>query len=552
MKVRNISKISETKLHFVLNSRFLLLLILWALLTALNVNKAYHIDDTFHLEAANWIKEHPTTPMSGTINWKDDPTPIYAHNQPPLFFYLLAVVISVTGTDEIPLHLFLSVFTFLALFLFDKLISLLKLKNRALLLLLFAFNPALVVNQNLMTDVPLLSLVLGSALFLLKATEGKKAAGYILSALLIGIGLLIKYSILPLVVVLLLVIIIRRDYKYLTVILIPLGMLILWSVWNYAEYGSVHFLDRPKSGLHINRLWAFLAATGSMAFFSASLLYGSWKKSFVRLGIFMVLSLFLLLIIVFALGYVPESDINNIFNVLFVLNGLVVFTLFIRLFIKQTGKEGLQDYMKTDSFLIFLFAGSMAAFMVLFAPFMATRHILLIIPFLLLFTAGLFENSGKSINRISLIVTVAMGVILGISDYKYAGYYRKMAAEIKVTPGQTTWTAGHWGWQWYAEKRGLKTYSTNNPAVKSGDLFIYPAYISRQEFHKDLNLIVVEKKWENASLLTFFSGNNFASMYSSSVKTAPWSLSLRPVDTIYICRVQATAIDSVQLRQPLK
>ncbi|NTW23823.1 MAG: hypothetical protein HGA37_03910 [Lentimicrobium sp.] len=545
--MRNIIKRFKTKLHFVLNNRFLLLLILWALLTALNINKAYHIDDTFHLEAANWIKEHPATPMSGTINWKDDPTPIYSHNQPPLFFYLLALVISVTGTNEIPLHLFLSVFTFLALFLFDKIISRLKLKNRTLLLLLFAFNPALVVNQNLMTDVPLLSLVLGSAFFLLKAAQEKKATGYIFAALLLGIGLLIKYSILPLLVVLLLVIIIRRDYKYLAVILIPIGMLLVWSVWNYFEYGSVHFLDRPKGEIHINRLWSFMAAAGAVSFFTASMLYGSWKKSLIKYLVLCIPFLFLVQVVLFASGIIPETVNSNILNVTFVLNGLLLFFLLVRQLIQCAVIEGLKNYLLTDRFIILLFAAATSAFMVLFAPFMATRHILLILPFVLLYSAPLFERSGKIINRLSVFATLTFGLFLGVSDYSYADYYRKMASEIKLIPGQTTWTAGHWGWQWYAEKRGLKTYSTNNPVVKSGDLFVYPANISRQEFNKDLLLVVVEKKWKKASLLTFFSGNNFASMYSSSVKTAPWSMSLHPVDTIYFCRVANPVIDSVRL-----
>ncbi len=513
------------------------MLILWVFLTAININKAYHIDDTFHLQAAMWIKDHPATPMSGTINWKDNPTPLYTHNQPPLFFYLLALAVSLFGTGEIPLHLFLSVFTFLALLLFSKLTESLKLKNGNLLILLFAFNPALVVNQNLMTDVPLLVLILSSAFFLLKAEGEKKAAGYILSALCIGAGLLIKYSVLPLLVVLMLVIIVRRDYKYLTVMLIPLGMLSLWSVWNYAEYGSIHFFDRPTGGLHINRLWSFLAATGSMAFFSASLLHGSWTKPFIRTGIFIVFSLFLMLIIAFFMGIVPESGLSNIFNVLFILNGLIVFIVLAWMFVKQSRGNGLLRYMNSGTSTVFLFAVALAAFIMLFAPFMATRHILLILPFILLFTSGLFENSGKTINRLSLAVTVTMGVLLGISDYTFANYYRKMAGISKDYPGQTVWTAGHWGWQWYAAKNGMKEYATNSSLVKDGDLMIYPANIPRQEFGPELHLTVLDKRWDEASYLTFFSGNNVASLYSSSVKIPPWSLSFQPIDTIYICRI---------------
>jgi 4-amino-4-deoxy-L-arabinose transferase-like glycosyltransferase len=475
--------------------------------------------------------------MSGMINWKDDSTPMYSHNQPPLFFYLLAFVISITGTGEIPLHLFLSIFTFLTLLLFNRLTEVLNLKNTTLLLLLFAFSPALVVNQNLMTDIPVLVVILASALFLLKARQKDKFTSYIITAFLLSIGLLIKYSILPLLIVLLLVILIRRDYKYLFTLFIPIGILVLWSVWNYAEYGSIHFLDRPRGEIHINRLWSFMACTGAVAFFSASILSGSFTKPWVRKGIIIVLILFLLQIVLFANRLIPEKTNTNLLNILFIINGILVYFLLVRQFIKNSKGTGFHSYLMSDSFIVLLFVASMAAFMVLFAPFMATRHILLVIPFVLLFSDGLFTRSGNTVNRISLGLSIVFGVTLGISDYTYANYYRKMANEIKTHSGQTVWTVGHWGWQWYAEKNGMKEYATNSSVVKDGDLMVYPGNISRQEFAPDLQLTVLEKKYDEAGFLTFFSGNNFASLYSSSMKIPPWTLSLQPIDTIYICRV---------------
>lgn len=517
--------------------RFVLLLLLWAFLTALNIGKAYHIDDTFHLKAASWILDHPGTPMSGMINWKEDPTPMYSHNQPPLFFYLLAFVISITGTGEIPLHLFLSIFTFLALLLFNRLTEVLNLKNKTLILLLFAFSPALVVNQNLMTDIPVLVVILSSALFLLKARQKDKFSSYIITAFLLSIGLLIKYSILPLLIVFLLVIIIRRDYKYLTTLFIPVGILVLWSVWNYAEYGSIHFLDRPRGEIHINRLWSFMACTGAVAFFSSSILSGSFTKPWVRKGIVIVLFLFLLQIVLFANRLIPEKTNTNLLNILFIINGILVYFLLVRQFIKNSKETGSYSYLMSDSFTILLFAASTAAFMVLFAPFMATRHILLIIPFILLFSDGLFTISGNPVNRISLGLNIVFGIMLGISDYTYANYYRKMANEIKTSSGQTAWTVGHWGWQWYAVKNGMEEYSTNSSVVKDGDLMVYPGNISRQEFVPNLHLTLLEKHYDKAGILTFFSGSNFASLYSSSMKIPPWTLSLQPIDTIYICRI---------------
>jgi hypothetical protein len=66
------------------------LLVLWAIVTAYNLLKPYHIDDTAHLEIARWISAHPLHPMSGLIYWDGVQKPIYELNQPHLYFYLLA------------------------------------------------------------------------------------------------------------------------------------------------------------------------------------------------------------------------------------------------------------------------------------------------------------------------------------------------------------------------------------------------------------------------------------------------------------------------------
>ncbi len=53
------------------------LFFLWFLATAYNLDKAYHIDDTGHLEIAKWIAGNPTTLMTGVVNWADNSQPIH-------------------------------------------------------------------------------------------------------------------------------------------------------------------------------------------------------------------------------------------------------------------------------------------------------------------------------------------------------------------------------------------------------------------------------------------------------------------------------------------
>ena len=244
-----------------------ILLIIWALLTAINVNKAYHIDDTFHLKAARELREHPLKPMSGLVNWENSPTAMHQHNQPPLFFYLIAATGSVFGESEIVMHLLLSIFTFLVLYFFSKLMEILKVKHRKLLLIVFGLSPALIINQNLMVDVPLLAMILGFSYFTLKAKHSRSYKDYLFAAVFMSLGLLIKYTILPLFIPFILAILINQDYKKLSVLLIPIGTLILWSLWNLHEFDAIHILNRSASTIHINKLYAFMGTLGAVSTF---------------------------------------------------------------------------------------------------------------------------------------------------------------------------------------------------------------------------------------------------------------------------------------------
>ncbi len=474
--------------------------------------------------------------MSGMINWNDDPTPLYTHNQPPLFFFTLALVSSFVGTSEIWLHLYLSAFTLLALICFYQLTVLLNVKRNIILLLLFGLSPALVVNQNLMTDIPILAILLASACLIIRAARDNPSRNYFFAALILGLGLLIKYSILPVVVVLLFIILLRKHYSQLGFVLIPLLILALWSVWNLIEFGSVHFLDRPKGEIHINRFWSFMACMGSVVIFTLPFI----KGVFSRLPHKIITSLFIFILLlpfpVFLLNLFSPKGFDLLLNYFFIGNGFVIYIGVFYLFIPRLRKN-FASYIQSPEFVILLYLGALSLFIALFAPFMATRHILLIIPFVLLFGGVYFDRATVWVNGISLSISIFLAVALGLSDYAYADYYRKMAEQISLPRNTTTWTRGHWGWQWYANKAGMRTFSTNNSQVKKDDYMVFPGDIPLQALNKKVKLTPVDKLWKQPDWYTFFSVSNYGSLYSNSMKIPPWSFSAKPIDTVYIYRV---------------
>jgi hypothetical protein len=515
-----------------------LLLIIWGVLTAINVNKAYHIDDSFHLKAAQELREHPLKPMSGLVNWENSPTPLYMHNQPPLFFYLIAATGAVFGESEIVMHLLLSIFTFLALYYFSKLTKILKVKHSKLLLIVFGFSPALIINQNLMVDVPLLAMILGVSYFTLKAKHSRSYKDYIIAAVFLSLGLLIKYTILPLFVAFILAILINRDYKKLTVLLIPLGILSLWSLWNIYEFGAIHLLNRSASTIHINKLYAFMGTLGAVSTFTIYFFYSSFPKNGSIWIIFCVIILFILSAILVYLDVIGEVRYAEYLDLSFKTAGFLSLLLFGK-FLRELLLSEKQAFFRSDLFLILLFLAALALFIILFSPFIASRHILLVIPFILLFGSKLFEKAPKVVNLTTAIVTIVLGLLLGISDWVYADFYRKAAKEIKASEDYTTWSSGHWGWQWYAEKNGMKTYSSEDVGyIKIGDIIAYPKDIHRQEINEDLMLKTIEIKTKESNILTFFSGKSFASMYNINTARPAWTLSKTPIDTIIISRIE--------------
>src|SRR3990172_9041821 len=94
------------------------LLAIWAVVTALNLTKAVHIDDTGYLLIVRHILKQPLHPMSGLIHWGDHEAPIYSVNQPDLLPYIYALTMLAVGERELALHLVMSAFSLVAVVCF--------------------------------------------------------------------------------------------------------------------------------------------------------------------------------------------------------------------------------------------------------------------------------------------------------------------------------------------------------------------------------------------------------------------------------------------------
>ena len=512
----------EFKNHIKKHKGSYLVILLWLIITLPNLSKPFHIDDTFHLEAAQHIINNPTHPMSGEINSSGETKPIHQFNQPPLFFYCISATIYCFGPRELPLHLMLSLFTFLSLYFFRKILLLKKIKEVNFALLVFALCPALILNQNLMVDVPLLSMVLASVFFFLK--QDKTYKNILFSILFLSTALLIKYSALPVLAAFVIYIIVNKNYKHLLFLSIPVFTLALWSIWNYAEYGGIHLLSRSHSSFDFNNIAVFLSCIGAVFFV---LIFNKNKNNLIYIST--LTGAFLSIYILSLIQFITIETTDLLMNIVFLVNGLIIL---VRLFYTHLRSN---DKWNDLSFILLI---CISLFIILFAPFIATRHILLIIPFILILTFQHTTNLQLKSKIAFALITSLISSSLVIDDWKYANYYKTEAQSIPTEYNGKIWTIGHWGWQWYSRQNGMKVYDLENSMVKNGDLLIFPGDIAKQPFDENIKIELLEKRFSIEKPLLLISGRKHASFYNSFINRPPWTFSRQPFDTIYVYKVQ--------------
>ncbi len=532
----------------------LVILFVWLLATALNVTKPFHIDDGFHLEVATHISKAPLQPYSGFFNWDNVPEPLSQSNQPPLFFYLMAITGSLTSFSEVPLHLLVSVFTLLSLYFFFITVQLIKPGEGRFLTMIFGLSPAFLVNQNVMTDIPLLSATLAFGYFLLKAGMKKEFKYIAYAGIALGIAMLIKFTIVPLYVVLLIAPIFYKKPLHAFAIIIPLAFITGLSLWNLYEFNDIQLFTRSSGRSSIEGIpdttLSFLSCFGAISPFSLMMFAATRKKPGKYVPI--ILSLFTAFGIFVLLSWtevISHELSKEIIRYVFMLLGLLIFiTLFLanKTIFSDLTSNNFESYKRV--FLVLWFS-SLTVFIILFAPFIATRHVLLVLPAFLLVMPALPPDFPKILKTTALSSTLLAGILLSISDYNYAAFYRDQAKEISHKYGNQAqvWSVGHWGWQWYSRVNDLKIYHTCISDVKVGDIIAYPVQVPQQNICPLLKLTPVEKRWDNPGFLSFFSTRHKGSFYLSAYKRPAWRLSNLPTDTIIVQRV--VAIEQSGLRE---
>lgn len=518
---------------------------LWLFATAFNFDKAYHVDDTAYLEMARWISLHPLHPMSGLLSWGADLEAIHYTNQPPLYFYLMAAWGVLFGWSEIAMHVLMSVFTLWAIVTFYRLAQIVTPGAALLPTAFLALGPAFVVSQNTMVDIPLLAIWLEFFRVLLdpKVTERWR---YPFAGLLCGIALLIKYTSLVLLPALMLHIVLVGGVLRMAWVLLPIGALVAWSGFNYWEYGGIHMAGRPVASkplsAYLNSAIYWISVLGAITpfagvyFYARKCLADSTRIRFLWSIVLIVFCCSYLFVLLWIIVFPTRHMVNLLLEFLFLMTGIGLLSILIAMsFQKLITKQ-----LKTSEWMLLCWLVTAAGFVVVLAPFMAARHVLLALPPILLLTNAwlLVRLKMTYAKSAAIILTVLLTTLLSLADRWYADIYRSQAVSIRaVLPSDSTvWFNGNWGWQWYAERAGMKLFSKlpdrESPAI--GDYFVTTdSACCALKLPESLKLEPIETiVIDRATRIQRFASISF---YSSGLQT--WGYSYEPIEKFQISRV---------------
>jgi len=530
----------------------------WIACIALNLFKAVHIDDAAHLAIAEHIARDPLHPMAAEVFWQDRPAPASELNQPHLFFYLIAGLAAL-GAGLPAMHLALAAFTGLALLSTYRIVHRVSGDSGSAVTAaaLIGLGPALAPSQNLMTDVPLLALFLLALDGLIPRQEtagtdrpSESVLGRtVFTATVIGLACLLKYTSLVLLPVFAWWLW-RRQRTQLSALLIPLAMLGLWSAFNLWDYGQIHLLGRPISvsddapnaaaavGLIFGRAALWVITLGALSPFTL----GFAKRAGQRLGrrsIGLTAAIALPVITVggqLLAAYGPEvlrgeTIVHSFLRGLFFLNGCLAIGLGIGSWKRLRRRP--------DGQLLALWISANAVFIVVLSPFVAVRHVLLVLPPLLaLYWADPEHRPSLNGRRAALALSMIIGLGVGVADWRIADVYRALPNQLPQAEGRTLYL-GHWGFQYYAEAAGWRPYVPGQTQLRAGDRLVHPMQVDAPEvLPGDLSRLSLTRTHEiEASPLDLFRTVTPRLGYYSVWHGLPWTLSLAPLERVEVYEV---------------
>lgn len=455
--------------------------------------KAFFIDDTLFLRAAEQIQKQPLDFYGFNINWFGYTTPMtVAFDNPPLTSYYIALAAWFLGWSEWALHL---AFLLPALAAVWGIFALAKnyCERPFTAALLAVLTPVFLISATaVMCDVLELAFWVWTLVFFEKGLRTEKRAAFVTSGMLAGLALLTKYPGLSLVPLLLAYGFCtkRRPGWWLVAPTIPLLFAAGYQWLTYHLYGhglilgAAHEAAKFRANIHVGPEEQMLVGASFVgACFLPLLLYAPWLWSRRILLAMPCLMAAGLLVIPRMTVYAPSMWSANgqlqwgmfLYVAILMVAGLYVLLL-----------AGMDLWERRDavSALLLLWLLGIFIFTVAVNWTINGRSLLPAVPAVGILAARRLERRfpGAARNHVlplalPAFVAGSISLLLVKADYDTANSHRAAARQLGAryrSPGKSTWYRfnNHWGFQYYIEQFGARAVDDKFPAYSTGDILI--------------------------------------------------------------------------------
>ncbi|MCI0586486.1 MAG: glycosyltransferase family 39 protein [Planctomycetes bacterium] len=504
-------------------------------LVVLFSDKPFHIDDPHFLKAAEHVASDPLHPLDFGINLDDRTRHARAvFASPPGFFYFLAFLLRLGVEGERGLHLCLAPFAALLVWGTARLAR--ALGQRPLLpAILVACSPAAIVcATTVMPDTFAGALAtLGAALWL-EGTEGTRRIRSLGGGLLMALASFTRYGAIAAPAALGVFALLRRIRSPVAwgALLLSPAASIPWTLLAGGGEAVSSLTAFEPNPLHAARLLA-MAAHLSLAAAPTLCALASRKALLLLLPGLAAAGVLALLL--------PDVHRQGRLHVLSVLLPAAVGVGFVLRVAVLPFREGALARAPTALLAAWILGTLMLP--VVYVHASAKYLVPALAPLAL--AALRMEPPGSRVGRPLLIAgaSLLLGLCASVADAHLARAHRDLAERTVrplARPGRRVWFAGHWGFQWYAEKAGARCYEAHEPILQ-GDLLVV-AEVAHKQGEPDAGAFrfvavrkdAVEDRFPFRTMA--FPAN--AGFYSHAYGLLPFGISTRPLEQVLVLEVR--------------
>ncbi len=452
--------------------------LLAAVLTLLNAAKPAVVDDTAYLFFARHLAHHPGDPYGFELFWYAEPQPAMQILMPPVLPCWLAAGISLFGEHLFLLKLWLFPFAAILCRSTAWLVTRFAIRQERTGLLVIALSPAVLVLFDFMLDIPALALGLTALTAFIHGCDRRSLRWVAAAGLLAGLAVQTKYSLLFLPAVFVwYALLYRRWLEALLAVSLAVAVFGSWEWWLIQKYGHSHFLFHAKGqsaegggvtdmvAMRLKLVPSLLGQFGGLMVGVSLWVCAGFRPRAAFVGALvcaaMLLPVFLL----------PHSRWRS-GGLMFQLLGLAVFAAHGDAAWALLRKTGAKDWAFLLGWVLLEIAGALGL-----SPFPAARRMLGVCFALSLLGVCAVGIGGIPLRRAA--VGSAVYALLFFAVDCWDAYPEKTLAEragetARPGPGEIVWYNGHWGFQYYCDRVGMKPVIPGHSTLKPGDWLVYP------------------------------------------------------------------------------